>query len=91
MSKVALCAQQDWQAQTLETLFHDAVLDLEPGETHLTCFIDALAECPEDDVRTLLKSLGGLSYAALEDGVDLHICFSSQHYPHITFDKLSNP
>jgi hypothetical protein len=90
MSKVALCAQQDWQSQTLETLFHDAVLDLEPGRSHLTCFIDALDECPEDDVRTLLKTLGSLSHAALEDGIDLHICFSSRHYPHITFEACQH-
>ena len=90
MSKVALCAQQDWPTKTLETLFHDAVLDLEPGQNHLTCFIDALDECPEDDVRAMLKSLGSLSHAALDDGIDLHICFSSRHYPHITFERCQH-
>ena len=90
LSKVALCAQQDWPTKTLETLFHDAVLDLEPGQNHLTCFIDALDECPEDDVRAMLKSLGSLSHAALDDGIDLHICFSSRHYPHITFERCQH-
>lgn len=90
LSKIALCAQQDWPTQTLEALFHDAVLDLDPGQHHLTCFIDALDECPEDDVRAMLKSLGSLSDAALDDGIDLHICFSSRHYPHITFERCQH-
>jgi ankyrin repeat protein len=90
LSKVALCAEQDWPTQTLEALFHDAVLDLDPGQNHLTCFIDALDECPEDNVRAMLKSLGSLSDAALDDGIDLHICFSSRHYPHITFERCQH-
>lgn len=90
LSKISNCGQQDWQVSTLESLFHDAVLDLEHGQSHLTCFIDALDECPEDDVRALLKSLGHLSYSAQEDGIDLHICFSSRHYPHITFERCQH-
>jgi hypothetical protein len=66
------------------------VLDLDPGQNHLTCFIDALDECPEDDVRAMLKSLGSLSDAALDDGIDLHVCFSSRHYPHITFERCQH-
>lgn len=87
LSKVELCAQQDWPTQTFEAIFHDAVLDLDPVQSHLTCFIDALDECPEDDVRAMLKSLGSLSDAALDEGTDMHVCFSSRHYPHITFER----
>ncbi|GAB7325219.1 hypothetical protein MBLNU13_g09290t1 [Cladosporium sp. NU13] len=90
LSKVALCAQQDWPTQSLEALSHDAVLDLDPGQNRLTCFIDALDECPEDDVRAMLKSLGSLSDAALDDDIDLRICFSSRHYPHITFERCQH-
>jgi hypothetical protein len=89
-SKITKCAEQKWQIQTLETLFHDAVLELGHGESHLTCFIDALDECPEDDVRALLRYLAQLSYSAREEGVDLHVCFSSRHYPNITFKNCQH-
>jgi hypothetical protein len=90
LAKTANCGRQAWQVQTLEALFSDAMLELEQGHCHLTCFIDALDECTEDDVRKLLKSLGHLSYSAQEEGIDLRVCFSSRHYPNITFEKCQH-
>ena len=51
----------------------------------LVCFIDALDECPEDQVRDMTVFLKGLGDFAFRHGMRLHVCFSSRHYPHITF------
>jgi ankyrin repeat protein/nucleoside phosphorylase len=69
-----------WDIETLKTLFSNAVEKL--GQKTLICFIDALDECHDDEVREMVvffEHLGNLPNAA-----QLHICFSSRHYPQIT-------
>ncbi|KAM0717713.1 hypothetical protein Q7P37_007565 [Cladosporium fusiforme] len=81
-------AQQDWCLDSLRPLFYQAVLGL--GSDRITCFIDALDECPEDEVRELVQTLGDLSHSAISDGINLRICFSSRHYPTITVKKCQH-
>ncbi|KAF3142747.1 hypothetical protein TWF703_000250 [Orbilia oligospora] len=63
------------------------------GQGRLVCFIDALDECNEDQIRemlTFLWDLGvnpDLNTPATSGGIQLRVCFSSRHYPHITMKK----
>ncbi|KAF3289384.1 hypothetical protein TWF970_003165 [Orbilia oligospora] len=63
------------------------------GQGRLVCFIDALDECNEDQIRemlTFLWDLGAnpdLNTPANSRGIQLRVCFSSRHYPHITMKK----
>ncbi|KAF3256424.1 hypothetical protein TWF192_001849 [Orbilia oligospora] len=63
------------------------------GQGRLVCFIDALDECDEDQIREMLNFLWDLGVnpdldtPATSGGVQLRVCFSSRHYPHITLKK----
>jgi hypothetical protein len=46
------------------------------------CFIDALDECDELQIRDMM----GFSSDLVESG-NLYVGFASRHYPHITIDK----
>ena len=74
-----------WSVELLKDLFQHAIQKL--GKFSVACFIDALDECEEHQIRdmiTFLQQLGELSVSA---GIRFHICFSSRHYPHITINK----
>ncbi|KAJ9614164.1 hypothetical protein H2200_002300 [Cladophialophora chaetospira] len=75
----------EWSLETLKTLFRDAVRRIRGGS--LICFVDALDECDEDDVRDMLACFENLCQEALPSEARLQICFSSRHYPHITVEK----
>lgn len=47
-----------WALQLLEALFKKCVLSL--GRDRVTCFIDALDECPESDIRQLVEFFEGI-------------------------------
>ncbi|CAH0016507.1 unnamed protein product [Clonostachys rhizophaga] len=49
----------------------------------VVCFIDALDECKDDEVRDMVAFFERLGELAITNGVGLLICFSSRHYPHI--------
>jgi hypothetical protein len=57
------------------------------GRHRLTCFIDALDECEEDEVRELVSFFSDLGQFAISSRIRFRICFSSRHYPHITIEK----
>ncbi|KAF6804539.1 hypothetical protein CSOJ01_10138 [Colletotrichum sojae] len=65
----------------LGDLFRRAVSLL--GQHQVTCFIDALDECAEDQVRQMLKLFEDLGQCAVQNNIRLYTCFSSRHYPHI--------
>ncbi|RYP68603.1 hypothetical protein DL771_006575 [Monosporascus sp. 5C6A] len=70
-----------WETQMLCNLFVEAIERL--GQRPLTCFIDALDECGEDQVRAMIEDFENLGQHSFETGTKLSICFSSRHYPHI--------
>ncbi|KAK9420204.1 hypothetical protein SUNI508_06732 [Seiridium unicorne] len=72
----------DWQVSTLKNILAQAI-ELLKGQA-LICYIDALDECPEDEIRDMISFFEDIGEHAVESGVRLHICFSSRHYPHIT-------
>ncbi|RYP25338.1 hypothetical protein DL767_008433 [Monosporascus sp. MG133] len=70
-----------WETEMLCNLFVEAIKRL--GQRPLTCFIDALDECGEDQVRIMIEDFENLGQHSFETGAKLYICFSSRHYPHI--------
>ncbi|KAH0594295.1 hypothetical protein MHUMG1_08134 [Metarhizium humberi] len=77
-----------WRVESLKALFEKAVQGL--GETSLTCFIDALDECDEDQIRDMISFFESLSQTTTPAGISFRVCFSSRHYPHISIKKGLN-
>jgi hypothetical protein len=68
-----------WPVKILSNLFREAVLALR--KDRLTCYIDALDQCAELEIRTMLEVFEDLAKSAREDHIDFHVCFSSRHHP----------
>jgi KAP family P-loop domain len=75
----------EWNIEELQEVFIAAVKGLQ--QHRLVCFIDALDECKENEVRELVEFLEGLGDIAVSSGTSLNICLSSRHYPHIRIQK----
>jgi hypothetical protein len=54
------------------------------GRQRLTCFIDALDETDDDDIKDMITFFKDLGQSAALADVQLHVCFSSRHYPQIS-------
>jgi ankyrin repeat protein len=78
-------SHQAWPLDRLKTLFGEAVLKL--GRDHVTCFIDALDECPEGEIRDMIEFFEELGESTAAEDIGLRVCFSSRHYPQITMMK----
>ncbi|KAH6889275.1 Pfs, NB-ARC and ankyrin domain protein [Thelonectria olida] len=74
-----------WSVESLKTLFEQAVQGL--GYSKVLCFIDALDECDELQVRDMISFLVSLGERTAEVGISFRVCFSSRHYPQITIAK----
>ncbi|KAJ3496979.1 hypothetical protein NLG97_g2256 [Lecanicillium saksenae] len=74
-----------WSLGLLKSLFGKAVQSLE----HITliCFVDALDECNESEIRDMVAFFQTLGETAVSTGVYFRVCVSSRHYPHITISK----
>jgi ankyrin repeat protein len=77
--------QEDWHLENLKTLFREAVMKL--GPDRVTCFIDALDECPEVEIRDMIEFFEELGESTAKEVIGLRVCFSSRHYPQITMMK----
>ncbi|KAM0708540.1 hypothetical protein Q7P35_005192 [Cladosporium inversicolor] len=53
------------------------------GDERLTCYIDALDECGEAEIRDMIEFFEELTESAIEESVNFRVCFSSCHYPRI--------
>jgi ankyrin repeat protein len=72
-----------WQLPILQTMLRDALLNF--GNTaESICYIDALDECKEDDIRLAIAYLEELGELAVSRDIKISICFASRHYPNIT-------
>ncbi|KAL6868614.1 Pfs, NACHT and ankyrin domain protein [Trichoderma novae-zelandiae] len=65
-------------------LFRNAVLLLDART--LTCVIDALDECDEQQVRDMVGYFEDLGREAIKRSIQLRISFSSRHYPYISIE-----
>jgi ankyrin repeat protein len=74
-----------WNIEELQEFFIVSAKGLQ--QHRLVCFIDALDECEESEVRELVEFLEGLGDTAVTSGTSLNICLSSRHYPHIRIQK----
>ncbi|KAL8957358.1 MAG: hypothetical protein Q9193_005344 [Seirophora villosa] len=72
----------DWQIEQLQSLFEAAIRRLE--QRQVICFIDALDESDEDQIRDLLAFLERLGRPAASSPINIRVCLSSRHYPHIS-------
>ncbi|KAL6863562.1 ankyrin [Trichoderma novae-zelandiae] len=72
-----------WSTEILTDLLEQAIQNLE--ESSVVCFIDALDECEEDQVRDMVKFFEELGESTAAGA--FRVCFSSRHYPHITISK----
>lgn len=67
--------------EDLKRIFILAIQNLK--QYRLVCFIDALDECEEDEIRDLVVFLENLGQLAISSQIRFNICLSSRHYPHI--------
>lgn len=74
--------ESGWQLQMLKEVFEDAVALLQAQRKQLYCYVDALDECPEDDVQDMISYFEDL--VSSTDSQHFRVCFSSRHYPQIS-------
>ncbi|KAJ9300227.1 hypothetical protein DTO271G3_2344 [Paecilomyces variotii] len=72
--------QPQWNIEILKSLFQHSIESL---RRPLTCFIDALDECDEDEIREMVAFFEELGDLAVDSQCKLRVCFSSRHYPSI--------
>jgi hypothetical protein len=76
--------RDSWPIEMLSGLFREAVMAL--GNDRLTCYIDALDECSEAEIRNMIEVFEELTESAIAESVNFRVCFSSRHYPRISID-----
>ncbi|KAJ0267942.1 hypothetical protein COL940_013877 [Colletotrichum noveboracense] len=75
-------SQQDCpNLNVLKELLWGAVMAL--GQRSFTCFIDALDECDEQEVRDMVQYFEDLTKNTTDNSIQFRVCFSSRPYPYI--------
>jgi ankyrin repeat protein len=74
-----------WSINWLQQMFQDVIESL--GSERLTCYVDALDECTEDDIQEMVSFFEDLCEHSAEKGIQLYVCFASRHYPYISIDR----
>lgn len=70
-----------WTIESLKSIFGEALQALD--DTSVVCLvIDALDECNDTQIRDMVLFFSDLAMNVNQ----LHICFASRHYPHITVE-----
>ncbi|CAN9387812.1 unnamed protein product [Alternaria alternata] len=78
-------ADYQWTRNSLEDQLQQAVLSL--GDTPVICFIDALDECEQWQVRSMISFFENLGELAVSSGRSFRVCLSSRHYPEVTIRR----
>lgn len=79
--------ESGWQLQMLNEVFQEAVLLLQGQGKRLYCYIDALDECPQDDVQHMIFDFEDL--VGRTNSQNFRVCFSSRHYPQVAIRTRS--
>lgn len=79
----------NWALPVLQNVFQDVIENL--GQRQLTCFIDALDECDENQIWNMIDLLQDLGNVASETSKQFHVCLSSRHYPHVEIQPCLRP
>ncbi|KAH7077596.1 hypothetical protein BKA63DRAFT_508568 [Paraphoma chrysanthemicola] len=82
ISKSSIGSNYEWSIGALETALEQAIVLLK--DCSLVCFIDALDECEEQQIREMIRFFERVGELAVSAGIGFQICFSSRHYPSIT-------
>jgi ankyrin repeat protein len=78
--------QQDCPGlNALKELLSNAVMAL--GQRCFTCFVDALDECDELEIRDMVQFFEELAENATNEGIQFRVCFSSRPYPYIDIHR----
>ena len=85
LSTSSISINHQWSIESLKTLLEQAIQSL--GESSVVCFIDALDECEEWQIRDMISFFEHIGELTVSAGITFRICFSSRHYPHITIRK----
>lgn len=78
---------QFWPIEVLENMFRQFILSLKLNG-QVVCYIDALDECTEAEVRDVVGLFEDLVDLTVSRGINFSVCFSSRHYPHITMHRF---
>ncbi|KAF9873253.1 hypothetical protein CkaCkLH20_09416 [Colletotrichum karsti] len=76
---------REWTVEFLKELLEEVFRNLK--DESVTCFIDALDECDEDQIRDMVSFFESVSETTTTMNISFQVCFSSRHYPHITISK----
>ena len=79
-------SDHEWSIESLKQVFEEAVCRLERFDS-VTCFIDALDECGESEIRDMVEFFERLADSAVANQIQFQVVFSSRHYPHVTISK----
>ncbi|KAH6950297.1 ankyrin repeat-containing domain protein [Ilyonectria sp. MPI-CAGE-AT-0026] len=74
-----------WTVGRLKELFEDAISRVQ--QQGLLCFIDALDECEESQIRDMMSFFENLTKIDSSPSFQLRVCLASRHYPTITIDR----
>jgi len=77
--------RHQWSVELLKDLFEQTIQIL--GQSSVMCFIDALDECDECQIRDMVTFFQHLGELTVSAGIRFQVCFSSRHYPHVTIKK----
>ncbi|KAH7398566.1 hypothetical protein BKA66DRAFT_391331, partial [Pyrenochaeta sp. MPI-SDFR-AT-0127] len=85
LSASSISAERQWSVESLMMLLEQVINSL--GESSVVCFVDALDECEEQQVRDMLAFFERIGELIVSTGTRFQVCFSSRHYPNITIRR----
>ncbi|KAI0466988.1 hypothetical protein F4859DRAFT_526276 [Xylaria cf. heliscus] len=74
-----------WPIEALKEVFSSILVRI--NHRQLYCFIDALDECPEDEVEDMIGFFEGLGERSILSALNIKFCFSTRHNPFITMRR----
>lgn len=77
--------RQGWHLHLLRDVFREVVSSL--GSDRLTCYVDALDECPEEGAQDEVSFFEELGELSMTNGIQFYVCYACRHYPRISFQK----
>lgn len=80
-----ISTEHQWNIELLEALLEQIIPNLKGSS--VVCFIDALDECDEQQIRDMVSFFERIGELSISSGAHFRVCFSSRHYPYITIQK----
>lgn len=74
----------EWDEDSLQVLIERVISSLGEDSDSVLCFIDALDECEEEQIREMIQFFEHVGDLAVSNNIRFRVCVSSRHYPHIT-------